>query len=354
MPETLVESRCKTIKVLVVDDSAVVRKVLTEQLNQDKQIEVVGVAPDPYIARDKIVQLQPDVLTLDIEMPRMDGITFLKKLMKHYPLPVVVVSSLSVEGGQVALEAIDAGAVDVMAKPSNAFSVGNLGQQLREKIKAASLAKVSKKETVSSPSNAPPERLSLTKTTDKIFAIGASTGGVEALTQVLTRMPANCPGTLVVQHMPVKFTASFAQRLNTLCAMEVKEAENGDHIFPGRVLIAPGGQHMLLRRSGAQYYVLIKDGPDVHHQNPSVEVMFRSVASYAGSNAIGAMLTGMGADGAKGLLEMRQNGARTVAQNEQSCVVFGMPKEAIALNAAEKIVSLEQVAPTMLQFAVES
>jgi len=353
MPETLVQQQPKTIKVLVVDDSAVVRKVLTEQLNQDKRIEVVGVAPDPYIARDKIVQLQPDVITLDIEMPRMDGITFLKKLMKHYPLPVIVVSSLSLEGGQVALEAIDAGAVDVMAKPSNAFSVGNLGQQLREKIKAASLAKVSKK-SASKEADAPRERLSLTKTTDKIFAIGASTGGVEALTQVLTRMPANCPGTLVVQHMPVKFTASFAQRLNTLCAMEVKEAENGDHVFPGRVLIAPGGQHMLLRRSGAQYYVLIKDGPDVHHQKPSVEVMFRSVANYAGANAVGAILTGMGADGAKGLLEMRQNGARTVAQNEQSCVVYGMPKEAVALNAAEKIVSLEQVAQIMLQFAVDN
>jgi len=353
MPETLVQQQPKTIKVLVVDDSAVVRKVLTEQLNQDKRIEVVGVAPDPYIARDKIVQLQPDVITLDIEMPRMDGITFLKTLMKHYPLPVIVVSSLSLEGGQVALEAIDAGAVDVMAKPSNAFSVGNLGQQLREKIKAASLANVSKT-SASKKADAPRERLSLTKTTDKIFAIGASTGGVEALTQVLTRMPANCPGTLVVQHMPVKFTASFAQRLNTLCAMEVKEAENGDHVFPGRVLIAPGGQHMLLRRSGAQYYVLIKDGPDVHHQKPSVEVMFRSVANYAGANAVGAILTGMGADGAKGLLEMRQNGARTVAQNEQSCVVYGMPKEAVALNAAEKIVSLEQVAQIMLQFAVDN
>jgi len=341
----------KTIKVLIVDDSAVVRKILTQQLGRDPEIEVVGTAPDPYIARDKILALQPDVITLDIEMPRMDGITFLRKLMKHHPLPVIVVSSLTPQGGEMALEAIDAGAVDVLCKPGAAYTVGDLGQDLVHKVKAASRAKI--RQVKSAPEQEDkPVRLSLTKTTDKIFAIGASTGGVEALTQVLTALPANAPGTVIVQHMPVKFTASFAQRLNTLCAMEVKEAQEGDSVITGRVLLAPGGFHMLLRRSGARYYVTIKDGPQVHHQRPSVEVLFHSVAQYAGANAIGAILTGMGADGAKGLLEMRQNGAHTIAQDEASSVVFGMPKEAIALNAAEKIMSLRDIPQAMLNYAM--
>ncbi len=340
----------RTIKVLVVDDSAIVRKVLTEQLNKDKQIQVVGTAPDPYIARDKIIALTPDVLTLDVEMPRMDGITFLRKLMRYYPLPVIVLSSLTPHGGVVAMEALEAGAVEVMCKPGAAYTVGDMASELILKVKAASRARMRK-----APLNTPetsatnkPKQLSLTKTTDKIFAIGASTGGVEALTAVLTKLPANAPGTVVVQHMPAQFTSSFANRLDGLCAMQVKEAEDGDHVIPGRILIAPGGKHMLLRRSGAKYYVAIKDGPKVCHQKPSVEVLFHSVAKYAGANAVGIILTGMGADGAKGLLDMRENGAHTIAQNEASCVVFGMPKEAINVGAAEHIAPLNDIPKKML------
>lgn len=341
------------IKVLVVDDSAIVRKILSEQLARDSQIEVVGTACDPYVARDKIVALQPDVLTLDVEMPRMDGLTFLRKLMAHFPLPVIIVSSLTPTGGQMAMEALDSGAVDVMCKPGAAYTIGDMARDLTEKIKAAYMARYKVKDRAQRVTTEPAtsRRLSMTQTTNKIFAIGASTGGVEALTQVLTSFPANVPGTVVVQHMPVKFTASFAERLNTMCAMEVKEAVDGDAIIPGRVLIAPGGFHMIMRRSGARYYVAIKDGPSVHHQKPSVEVLFQSIAQYAGANAVGAILTGMGADGAKGLLEMRQQGARTLAQDKDSCIVYGMPKEAIEIGAAEKIVSLNQVAETMLNMA---
>ena len=346
-PIVLDQKRLATIKVLIVDDSAVVRKVLTEQIKRDPQIEVVGTAANPYIARDKILALKPDVLTLDIEMPLMDGVTFLRKLMKHHPLPVIIVSSLTPQGGDVAMEALEAGAVEVMCKPGAAYSVGDMGEELIHKIKAASCAKV-KKTPQLKPASKPPPRHALTKTTNQIFAIGASTGGVEALTTVLTAMPANIPGTLIVQHMPPKFTESFAQRLNSLCAMEVKEAQEGDRVYSGRVLLAPGGKHMLLRRSGAQYYVTLKDGPKVYHQKPSVEVMFQSVAKYAGANAVGTILTGMGADGAKGLLQMRENGAPTIAQDEQSCIVFGMPKEAIALNAATYVKPLSKIAETML------
>ena len=346
-PTVLDKKHLTTIKVLIVDDSAVVRKVLAEQLKRDRRIEVVGTAPDPYIARDKILALKPDVLTLDIEMPRMDGITFLRKLMKHHPLPVIIVSSLTPQGGEMAMEALDAGAVEVMCKPGAAYSVGDMAEELIYKIKAASCARISRS-IKSKPAAKPPTRYALTKTTNQIFAIGASTGGVEALTTVLTAMPANAPGTLIVQHMPPGFTASFAQRLDSLCAMEVKEAQEGDRVVSGRVLLAPGGKHMLLRRSGAQYYVTLKDGPKVYHQRPSVEVMFQSVAKYAGANAVGAILTGMGADGAKGLLQMRENGAPTIAQDEQSCIVFGMPKEAIAQDAATHVKPLSEIAGTML------
>ncbi|MBN1435484.1 MAG: chemotaxis response regulator protein-glutamate methylesterase [Sedimentisphaerales bacterium] len=345
----LQQNHTKTIKVLVVDDSAVVRKVLSEQLQRDAQIDVVGTAPDPYIARDKILALKPDVLTLDIEMPRMDGITFLRKLMKHHPLPVIIVSSLTPKGGEMAMEALEAGAVDVVCKPGAAYSVGDMAEELVHRVKAASCAKLSRVTDSKLTAGAPKtSRHALTKTTNQIFAIGASTGGVEALTAVLTAMPANVPGTVIVQHMPPSFTASFAQRLNTLCAMEVKEAQDGDHVVSGRVLLAPGGKHMLLRRSGAQYYVTLKDGPKVCYQKPSVEVLFQSVAKYAGSNAVGAILTGMGSDGAKGLLQMRESGSPTVAQNEESCVVFGMPKEAIALGAAVHVKPLSEIAETML------
>jgi len=349
MTSASVSATIKTIKVLIVDDSAVVRKILSQQLALDPGIEVVGTAPDPYIARDKILSLKPDVLTLDVEMPRMDGITFLRKLIKHYPLPVIVVSSLTPQGGDVALEALDAGAVDVLCKPGTAYSVGDMSGDLIYKIKAAarvhlkSISKCSEKKDIA-------QKLSLTKTTDKIIAIGASTGGVEALTQVLTAMPANGPGTLVVQHMPANFTAAFARRLNDLCAVEVKEAQENDRVFSGRVLVAPGGEHMVLRRSGARYYVTLKDGPSVYHQKPSVEVLFQSVAQYAGANAIGVILTGMGADGAQGLLEMKNQGAHTIAQDEASCVVFGMPKEAIQIDAAEKIVPLDKVTETIFTY----
>jgi two-component system chemotaxis response regulator CheB len=336
------------IKVLVVDDSAIVRKILTEQLDQHRGIEVVGAAPDPYIARDKIVALQPDVLTLDVEMPRMDGITFLRKLMKHYPMPVIILSSLTPQGGQVAMEALAAGAVEVMCKPGPAYSVGDACRELVDKIKAAARARMDRTVEGLHRDTSRTKRLHMTETTNKIFAIGASTGGVQALTCVLSELPANAPGTLIVQHMPAQFTTSFANRLNDTCAVNVKEAQDGDRVVPGRALIAPGGLHMLLQRSGANYYVTVKDGPPVCRQRPSVEVMFNSVAKYAGSNAVGAILTGMGSDGAKGLLNMRQNGARTLAEDESSAVVFGMPKEAIDIDAAEKVVPLTDIAKTMI------
>lgn len=339
------------VKVLIVDDSAVVRKILSRQLNQHHGIEVVGTAPDPYIARDKIVALQPDVLTLDLEMPRMDGITFLRKLMKHHPMPVIVLSSLTPKGGKMAIEALAAGAVEVISKPGPAYSVGQACSELVEKIKSASRARINKKTIAQEQSDAPPKRLSMVETTNKIFAIGASTGGVQALTRLLSALPANAPGTLIVQHMPAQFTTSFAERLNKECAVNVAEAQNGDHVIPGRALIAPGGLHMLLQRSGASYYVTVKDGPHVCRQKPSVELLFNSVAKYAGANAVGAILTGMGNDGAGGLLNMRRSGAHTIAQDEASSVVFGMPQEAIERNAAEKIVPLSVIAKTMISMA---
>jgi len=341
----------KCIRLLIVDDSAIVRKILTQELGRHPEIEIVGTAPDPYVARDKIVALNPDVVTLDVEMPRMDGITFLRKLMKHRPMPVIVLSSLTPQGGQTALEALEAGAVDVMCKPGGSYSVGDVCKTLVEKIKAASRARISKPSEVTSRGVSRPSRLSMAETTNKIFAIGASTGGVQALTRVLSSLPANAPGTVVVQHMPAHFTTSFAQRLNTECAVGVKEAADGDRVVPGRVLIAPGGFHMLLRRSGANYYVNLTHGPAVCRQRPSVEVLFNSVAKYAGANAVGAILTGMGDDGATGLVNMRQAGAHTVAQNEQTCVVFGMPKEAIARGGAEEVVALEKVAERLVRLA---
>lgn len=337
-----------TIKVLIVDDSAMVRKILTEQLSRDSGIEVVGTAPDPYVAREKIVSLNPDVVTLDVEMPRMDGITFLRKLMQHRPIPVIVLSSLAAKGSKVALEAMAAGAVEVVCKPGTSYSVNETCTALVEKIKTASRAKVDKLVTSDTGKNGAVKRLAMAETTNKVFAIGSSTGGVQALMEVLTAFPANAPGTLVVQHMPANFTKSFAERLNNNCAMAVSEAKDGDRIVPGKVLLAPGGYHMMLRRSGASYYVTVKDGPMVCLQKPSVEVMFNSVAKYAGANAIGAILTGMGKDGALGLLSMRQAGARTIAQDEKSCVVFGMPKEAIDQGAAEKILPLTQIAKGMI------
>lgn len=337
------------IRVLVVDDSASVRQVLSRELARDPDIEVVGTAPDPYVARDKIVQLRPDVVTLDVEMPRMDGITFLRKLMQYYPLPVIIVSSLTPAGGELALEALDAGAVDVICKPNAAYSIGDMSVNFIDKVKAAARVRVGPKR--SQQFDAPNRKLAMTRTTHKILAIGASTGGTEALARVLAAMPVNAPGTLIVQHMPEYFTRSFAQRLNDLCAMEVLEAENGMTVTPGKVLLAPGNYHMLLRRSGTVYYVEVKSGPLVTRHRPSVDVLFKSVAKYAGRNAVGVIMTGMGADGAQGITEMHDNGAATIAQDEKSCIVFGMPKEAIARGGIDHVVPLDGIPGMALELA---
>ena len=335
---------------MIVDDSAVVRSVLSTELAKDPEIEVVGTAPDPYVARDKIVQLSPHVILLDVEMPRMDGITFLRKLMHYKPMPVIIVSSLTPKGSQLALEAMDAGAVDVLCKPGSSYSVADMSEQLAFKIKAAAFAKIKTLDRNIAPPK-PLERLAMTKTTDKIIAIGASTGGTQAIEAVLTQFPGNAPGTVIVQHMPEHFTASFSERLNGLCAIEVREAKDNDSVIPGVALIAPGNYHMILRRSGARYFVQVKTGPLVHHQRPSVEVLFKSVAKYAGANAVGAILTGMGADGAEGLLDMRKAGAHTIAQDEATSVVYGMPAEAAKRGAAVDILPLGRVAARLIQVA---
>jgi len=340
----------RPIRVLIVDDSSVVRQLLARELSKDPGIVVVGTAPDPYVAREKIVELNPDVITLDVEMPRMDGITFLGKLMKAKPMPVIVVSSLTAAGTQTALDAMANGAVDVVCKPGSAYTVGDLGKALIEKVKIASRATV-RQPSASVLAATARKSLAMAATTDQIIAIGASTGGVQALTEVLTSFPASAPATLVVQHMPANFTKSFADRLNKECEVRVKEAEHGDLVTPGKVLLAPGGKHMVLRRKGAQYEVALHEGPEVHHQRPAVDILFDSVADYAGRNAVGAILTGMGADGAAGLLKMRNAGARTVAQDQASCVVFGMPMEAIKLGAAQRIVPLTQVAREVIHLA---
>ncbi len=338
------------IRVLIVDDSAVVRKVLREQLSAVPGLEVVGTACDPYEARDKIVELNPQVVTLDLEMPRMDGLTFLGKLMRYRPLPVIVISSLTPRGSEMALRALAEGAVDVLAKPGSALSVANLGKELAEKIRVAATAKVTAP-LVAKALTEPVGRPLLHRTTDRVIAIGASTGGTRAIEEVLRALPGDTPGTVIVQHMPEHFTANFAQRLNDLCAMDVREARDGDAVVPGLALIAPGNKHMVLRRSGAKYHVDTRDGPPVHHQRPSVDVLFHSVARFAAANAVGVILTGMGADGADGLLAMRKAGARTVAQDEASCVVFGMPREAIRLNAAEHIDPLSAIPRRILELA---
>lgn len=337
----------KPIKVLVVDDSAIVRRIFTEELSKHQDIEVIGSAPDPYVARDKIVHLQPDVVTLDIEMPRMDGISFLRKLMRYHPLPTIVVSSLTPRNSEMALEALECGAVDVLAKPGGSYSVGDMSIQLADKIRAAARARpkgpAQNGGSTADQKTTPLASSALKRTTHKLIAMGASTGGTEALRAVLTRVPSNCPGIVVVQHMPPKFTTAFANRLNDLCQIEVREAKDGDSVLPGLALIAPGNYHMLLRRSGARYYVEVKTGPLVCHQRPSVDVLFCSVAQYAGANAVGVIMTGMGKDGAKGLLEMRNGGGRTIAQDEASCVVYGMPKEAVRCGAVEHVVPLDRI-----------
>lgn len=339
----------RKIRVLIVDDSAIVRKIFTEELSKYPDIEVVGAAPDPFVARDKIVNLKPDVITLDIEMPRMDGLTFLRKLMKYYPLPTVVVSSLTPKGGKLTLEAMDIGAVDVIAKPGGSYSVGDMSAQLADKIRAASRARINRPSVETAKAEPIEAPRSLSQTTNKIIAIGASTGGTEALKAILTKMPHDTPGVVIVQHMPANFTAAFAERLNSICKISVREAKDSDSVVPGTALIAPGNYHMLLRRSGARYYVEVKTGPMVHHQRPAVDVLFKSTAKYAGANAIGVILTGMGADGAEGMKEMKAMGAATIAQDEKSCVVFGMPKEAIKLGVVDRVVPLELIAAEIMR-----
>ncbi len=338
------------IRVLIVDDSAVVRKVMTEELSKFDDIEIVGTAVDPYVARDKIVNLKPDVITLDMEMPRMDGLSFLAKLMRHHPMPVVVLSSLTPKNSEIALKALDLGAVEVMCKPGAAYSPKHITQPLVQAIRAAAVARIQKAPAAPAAAAIPirTEAL-LTQTTQKVIAIGASTGGTKAIDAVLHEMPRTAPGIVIVQHMPENFTTSFAKRLNETCEIEVREARDGDHVVPGLALIAPGNHHMVLRRSGAQYLVKIKDGPRVHYQRPAVDVLFQSVAKVAGKYAVGALLTGMGADGAKGLLAMREAGAHTLAQDEATCIVFGMPKEAIKLGGAAEVVPLFNMARTIIK-----
>jgi two-component system chemotaxis response regulator CheB len=336
------------IKVLIVDDAAMVRKIFAQELAKDPALEVVGEAADAFIARDKIAELKPDVLLLDIEMPQMDGLTFLEQVMINCPMPVIIVSSLAKEGGPVALHALELGAADVIAKPGPSYSVKEMSEQLIEKIKAVFQFKKSKHflAAATNPIQELPIQIWDTQS-PKIIAIGAATGGPEAITSILTRLPAGMPPILIVQHMPPHFSRALAERLNSICALEVKEAEHQEAVTPGKVLMAPGNKHMVLQRSKDGYIVAVKDGPLVFHQRPSIEVLFRSVAMYAGKDAIGVILTGMGQDGAQGLLDMKNAGALTIAQDEASSAVFGLPQEAIALSAVTKIVSLEEI-PQML------
>jgi two-component system, chemotaxis family, protein-glutamate methylesterase/glutaminase len=334
----------RKIRVLIVDDSAIVRKMLAEALAAEPDLEVVGTAPDPFVARDKIISLKPDVLTLDIEMPRMDGLTFLKKLMRFHPLPVVVISSLAQSSSQAALEALQCGAVEVLAKPGGPYSVGELKQDLPHKVRAAANARVGQaKPQLPAPMPAAPLVLA-GASSSTVIAIGASTGGTEAIREVLTGLPQNMPGILIVQHIPPVFSLAFANRLNALCKLTVKEAADGDRLTAGLVLIAPGNFHMTLRKTGGEYRVAIQDGARVCYQRPSADVLFESVAQVARGDAIGAILTGMGSDGAQGLLKMKRAGARTIAQDEASCVVFGMPREAIRAGAVDRVLPLHRVA----------
>lgn len=346
-------------KVLIIDDSALVRQTLSEILGSDSEIEIVGTAADPFIAVSKINECTPDVITLDIEMPKMDGLTFLNKLMTQHPIPVIVISTLAEKGAESAILALEYGAIDVIEKPK--INTKDLLEktkiELCDKVKAAALVNIKKRTTrkqinkteIEPKYNADVILNPVTgsvniRTTDIVIAVGASTGGTEALKTLLEGMPVDCPGIVIVQHMPEMFTRQFAKRLNETCRITVNEAVNGNAVLKGHALIAPGNKHLLLKRTGAKYYVEIKDGPLVNRHRPSVDVLFRSVARYAGKNSIGVIMTGMGDDGAKGLLEMKEAGAYTIAQDEQTCVVFGMPREAIKLNAVNKILPLTEIA----------
>ena len=345
----------REIKVLIVDDSAVVRQVMLQVLGRDPEIRVIGQAMDPLFAMEKMKKEWPDVIVLDVEMPRMDGITFLRKIMAEHPTPVIICSSLTEKGAETTMQALAAGAFAIFTKPSlgvKGFLV-DASSDLVAAVRAAAGARVAK-----IPAQAalprPPRKLTadavlapgfeaMAVTTDRFTAIGTSTGGTQALEFVLSSLPRTCPGLVVVQHMPEKFTAAFAARLDHICEIEVREARSGDRVIPGRAIIAPGGQHLVVKRSGAQYVVEVVAAPPVNRHCPSVDVLFRSCAKYAGRNAVGVIMTGMGDDGARGLLEMRQAGARTLGQDEESCVVFGMPKEAIKLGAVERVVPLSAI-----------
>lgn len=355
------------LKVLIVDDSALIRKVLAEILSSDPGIEVVGAAADPYIAREKIKKLNPDVITLDVEMPKMDGITFLRNLMRLRPMPVVMISTLTESGADITLQALELGAVDFVAKPRLDVNeaIKNYSEEIIEKVKMAAQVPVevlarrseqlagstSDRKNITSPALITGSTSSgFLKTTDKIIAIGSSTGGTEAVKDVLMTLPPDICGIVVSQHIPGAFSRSFANRLNDLTPLNVMEAKDGDQLRPGSVFIAPGDRHLVIKRSGAKYFCHLDDGPEVNRHKPSVDVMFRSVAQCAGPNAMGIMLTGMGADGAQGMLEMRQQGAFNVAQDEKSSVVWGMPGAAVKLDAVDKIVSLGKIAREIIEY----
>jgi two-component system chemotaxis response regulator CheB len=348
------------IKVLIVDDSAVVRQVLTANLAHDPGITVIGAAADPVFAIAKMQSQWPDVIVLDVEMPRMDGITFLKKLMVERPTPVVICSTLTEKGAETTMQALAAGAVSIVTKPKAGLKqfLEDDSESLVSAVKAAAKANPRRLAPAAPPVQAkltadailPASAHAMAETTDRVVAIGTSTGGTQALEAVLTSLPGVCPGIVIVQHMPEKFTGAFAERLNSLCRIDVREAADGDRVLPGRALIAPGGRHMLLKRSGAQYHVEIVDGPPVTRHRPSVDVLFRSVAKSAGKNALGIIMTGMGDDGAKGLKEMHDMGARTVGQDEDSCVVYGMPKEALKLGAVDKELALGRIAHEIVAY----
>ncbi len=336
------------IKVLCVDDSALIRSILTQIVNSQPDMEMVATAVDPIIARDLIRQHNPDVLTLDVEMPRMDGLDFLERLMRLRPMPVVMISSLTVKGADITLSALELGAVDFVAKPQMGLHEGMMhyAELITEKIRAAARARIRR----ALPQAERPRMIPAPLVgSEKIIAIGASTGGTEAIRHILMAMSPSCPGIVIAQHMPPGITRSFAERLNKLCQIVVKEGEDGERVLPGHAYIAPGGRHMALYRSGANYHLRLNDDPPINRHRPSVDLLMQSVAKAAGKNAIGAILTGMGHDGAKGLLELHQTGAKTLAQSEQTCVIYGMPREAVALNAVSEIVDLQDMAQVILK-----
>ncbi|MFC3200711.1 chemotaxis response regulator protein-glutamate methylesterase [Alteromonas oceani] len=348
------------VKVLIVDDSALVRQALKEVISSDPQLEVIATAADPFSAVEKMKQQKPDVITLDVEMPRMDGVTFLHKIMEQHPVPVVICSSLVGEGTQTHIKALEAGAVDIIVKPTLGTRKFLEESKVRicDAVKGAARARLKKltkqgavpaKKLNADSVIAPKSSSSMVETTEKVIVIGASTGGTEAIRVVLQTMPLGCPGIVIVQHMPEGFTRSFAKRLNGLCSIEVKEAQNGDAVLRGQALIAPGNKHTLLKRSGARYYVEVKDGPLVSRHRPSVDVLFRSTAKYAGRNAIATILTGMGDDGANGMVEMKEAGAWTCAQDEETCVVYGMPKEAYERGGTDLLLPLNNIGARLLR-----